>query len=78
MNIESNENQEWKNLSHRERKGLRKLRKRIKKDEIVILKSDKSGRLIAMKKDDYLRMGLKKNGNDKSLTRNEILKIEEK
>ena len=75
--FESKINQEWKNLTNREKKGLRKLRKRIQKDEIVILKSDKSGRLIAMRKEEYLRMGLRQNGQDKKLTRKEILKIEE-
>ena len=44
----------------------------------MILKSDKSGRLIAMEKAEYLKMGMKQNGLDKKLTRKEVQKIEEK
>ena len=64
-------------MTNKERKGLRKLRKKIQKGEIVILKSDKSGRLVAMKKKDYLMMGTKQNGKDRKISRKELLKIEE-
>ena len=69
-------NQEWSNLTKKEKSGLKRLKKRIKRGEIVILKSDKSGRMIAMKKDEYLKMGLKSNEADKKLNRKEIKDIE--
>ena len=55
-----NRNQESENLTESERRGLNKLRKRIKNDELVILRTDKSGKLAAMNKEDYLKMGLGK------------------
>ena len=71
-----NNNQEWMNMTNKERKGLRKLRKKKQKGEIVIWKSDKSGRLVAIKK-NYLMMGTKQNGKDSQISRKELLKIEE-
>ena len=65
-------NQEWKNLSQKEKRGLRKLVKRIRNNEIVILKTDKSGKLTAMLKEDYLRMGLSKIENDRKVSRGDI------
>ena len=69
-------NQEWSNLSKREKRGLNKLRKRINRGEIVVLKSDKSGRILAMRKEEYLDMGKKSNIKDKKLNRKEIREIE--
>ena len=69
-------NQEWSNLSKKEKKGLVKLQKRIRNDEIAILKTDKSGKLAAISKDDYKKMGLSLNKSDKKVTRKEMLKIE--
>ena len=48
------------------------MRKRIKSGELVVLKSDKSGKIIAMGKDEYLAMGLKSNVNDTKVKRKEI------
>ena len=44
-------NQEWDNLSAKERRGLIKLRKRVKSGEIAIIKTDKSGKLGIICKD---------------------------
>ena len=73
-----NRNQEWKNLTSSERRGLIKLRKRIKDEEIVILRTDKSGKLTAMKKEEYLKMGRSKIEKDKKMTRKEIKDNEER
>ena len=45
------------NLSNAERRGFRKICKRIKNDEIFVLKTDKSGKLTVIKKEEYVRMG---------------------
>ena len=71
-------NQEWSNLNKNEKKGLLKLQKRIRRDEIAILKTDKSGKIAAIKKEDYLNMRLAAIENDKKLERKEIRKIEQK
>ena len=71
-------NQEWSNLTQSERRGLKKIRKRIKDDQIVVLKTDKSGKLAIMAKEEYLKIGLSKIEKDRKLTRTEIKKNEEK
>ena len=71
-------NQEWCNLTSSEKRGLKKLRNRVKKGEIIIVKTDKSGKLMAMKKEDYLKFGIKGVGSDRKVDRNEAKKIERK
>ena len=73
-----NRNQEAQNLNAKERRGIQKLRERIKEGEIVVLKTDKSGKLMIIKKEDYLKMGKNKIAEDKKLNRAEIKNIEEK
>ena len=51
-------NQEYDNLTAAERRGLSKLRKRIEKDEIVVVKTDKSGKMGLISKEKYLEMGI--------------------
>ena len=62
-----NRNQEGQNLNAKERRGIQKLRERIKEGEIVILKTDKSGKLMIANKEDYLKMGKSKIAEDKKL-----------
>ena len=54
---------------------MRNLQKRIRKNEIVVVKTDKSGKLLVMKKEEYIEMGIKNNDEDKKLTRKEIKEI---
>ena len=68
-------NQEYDNLTAAEKRGLNKLKKRIDKDEIVIIKTDKSGKLGVISKEKYLETGLKGNGADKEVNRVELKKI---
>ena len=75
---EKNKNQEGIDLTVKERKGIQKLRDRIKEGEIVVLKTDKSGKLVVANKEDYLKMGQRKIAEDRKLDRAEIKKIEEK
>ena len=44
------------NLSEEEIEGLRSLQKRMKKQEIIIMKTDKSGKLCVASREEYLRM----------------------
>ena len=69
-------NQEGINLSMNERKGLKKLQKRIQKGEIAIIKTDKSGKTTAISKEDYLKMGREANSSDKKVDRKERKNIE--
>ena len=57
-NEECNKKGEVKgNLTEDEKDGLRRLQKRMKNQEIVILKTDKSGKLCITTREEYLRMG---------------------
>ena len=71
-------NQEYMNLNKSERKGLFKLRKRIKDGNIIVVKTDKSGKLVLMKKEDYIKIGVKDNVDDKLLERKEARDIQKK
>ena len=63
-------------MTLKEKRGLNKLQKRIRKDEIVVVKTDKSGKLLVMKKEDYIRMGIKNNEEDREMTRKEVKEVE--
>ena len=45
------------NLDAREKRGVKSLLKRVKEGEIVVIQSDKSGRLVVMSMEEYLRAG---------------------
>ena len=75
---EKNRNQEGENLTMKEKRGVQKLKERIKEGEIVVLKTDKSGKLVICDKEEYLKMGKSKIVEDRKLERGEIKKIEEK
>ena len=69
-------NQEWQNLNKKEKEGLRKLRKRIKNGELVAIKTDKSGKLMVMSKDEYLKVGTGGLEGDRRISGDEAKKIE--
>ena len=58
---EKRRNQEYMNLTKSEKRGLKKLRKRIDNKEIIVMKTDKSGKLTHMKREKYLELGKKQN-----------------
>ena len=70
-------NQKEKNLSIQEKRGLKKIRQRIKEKEVVVLKTDKSGKMTIADRESYLEMGRKLNGADRKIEREE-LKIRER
>ena len=60
------------NLTEEERRGLKSLMKRVKEEEIVIVKTDKSGKLSVTNRDKYLEMGQVHVGGDKKVNREKI------
>ena len=73
---EKRRNQESKNLTAKERRGLRKLKKRIGEGEIICIKTDKSGKLTIMEREAYLKMGEEDSRKDKRISWEEIKGIE--
>ena len=57
---------------------MKKLQKRIKEGEILVIKTDKSGKLGVISRDRYLEMGLRDSDNDTKLERKDIRQIEKK
>ena len=55
------------NLSMREIKGLKSLKKRVKEGEIVILPTDKTGLFTVMSRDTYLACGLSHTKGDRQV-----------
>ena len=66
------------NLTKQELRGLAKLRKRVSNGSIVVLKTDKSGKLTVMGKDEYEKLGVDKNRNDRIIDRRELRQIEKR
>ena len=64
------------NMTEKEEKGLKSIRNRVEKGEIVVLKTDKSSKLAVMKTDEYLKMGRGTRTKDKKVERGEIIKRE--
>ena len=60
------------NLTKSEKEGLRSLIKRINKEEIMVMKTDKSGRFIVTTPEEYVKMGEEHTGKDKEITWNEM------
>ena len=55
-------------------KGNKELRKRVTGGEIVIIKSDKSGKIMAMNKGEYLNIGIKVVSDGRKIAREEVKK----
>ena len=72
----SERNQEWDNLSAAEKRGLSKLKQRVKSGEILIIKTDKSGKLGVISKEKYLEMGQTEAKKDRKIERGEFKKVE--
>ena len=63
-------------LDFKQRTGLKKLCKRVKEGEIVVTKTDKSGRLFVSSMEGYLRKGMKHVGEDREITMEEAKALE--
>ena len=64
------------NLNKGEISGLRKLKKRIKEGEIIVLPTDKSGRFGIMSLDNYIRAGEKHTLKDEEIGIDVIVKTQ--
>ena len=65
------------NLTEEEEKGLKELQKRIKEKEIVILKTDKTGKFCVMGREQYREVGEKLIEGDMEISRKEIRRREQ-
>ena len=63
-------------LTTEEIRGLKKLEKRKQEGEIVVIMTDKSSKLCAMKRTDYLKLGEEHVGKDIEIGREELLRRE--
>ena len=66
------------NLSPEERSGLHSLQKKIKEEEIIIMKTDKSGRFLVITPEQYLEMGKVHTSTDKEITWEQVREMERK
>ena len=60
------------NLTEQEQKGLKSLRQRIEKEEILVIKTDKSSKLAVIETSKYLEMERENRGKDKKISREEM------
>ena len=64
------------NLSEQEKRGLKKLLKRVKDKEIVVNVTDKSGKLCVTSMESYIRQGNKHINGDREVSWEEIVTIQ--
>ena len=64
------------NLTEDEKDGLKSLQRRMKSQEIIILKTDKSGKLCVTNREEYLRMGKDHTEKDIEVDRKQVIEIE--
>ena len=64
------------NLTFSQRKGLQKLKKRIKNGEIVIMLTDKSGRFAATTPEIYAEMGKVHTNQDREISEEELKRLQ--
>ena len=64
------------NLTEDEKDGLRRLQKRIKEKQVVILKTDKSGKMCLVTREEYEKMGLEHTRKDQEIDRRGIMEKE--
>ena len=64
------------NLSEESKDGLRRLQKRIKENEVVVLKTYKSGKMCLVTKEEYIKMGMEHTKKDQEIHRKGIVEKE--
>ena len=68
--------EQQKNMSEIEVQGLRSLLLRIGKGEIIIMKTDKSGKFCIVSVEDYLKMGQVHIKQDLELKRKDLIQTD--
>ena len=66
------------NLTAAQRRGLKKLQKRVADGEIVIIPTDKSGRMVAMTLEDYEKAGEVHTSKDREVTMEQAEEVAKK
>ena len=64
------------NLSQAEAEGLESLQKKIQKKEVIIVKTDKSGKFCAVSQEEYRKMGAVHTEKDKLISMKDVIEIE--
>ena len=64
------------NLTPAEKRGLDSLKKRIKNEEIIVMKTDKSSRFIVTTPDDYVEMGKEHTAKDEEVSWEKVRDME--
>ena len=64
------------NLTEEEKDGLKSLQKRMREKDIIILKTDKSGKLCVTTREEYRKMGEEHTGKDEVIDRKGIIEKE--
>ena len=60
------------NLTKGEKNGLKSLQKRIKNEEIMVMKTDKSGKFVVTTPENYIKMGEEHTKKDEEITWDEV------
>ena len=68
--------QQKSNLTKDEEEGLESLQKKIQKKEIIVLKTDKSGKFFVVSQDEYRKMGAVHTTKDKMISMKDVVEIE--
>ena len=63
-------------MTQAERNGLKKLKKKISETDLVIGKTDKTGKLCALNLEEYRKGGLEHTQKDKEINRQDTKKIQ--
>ena len=64
------------NMTEEEKDGLKRLQKRMKEKEVVILKTDKSGKMCLVTWEEYEKMGKEHTSKDEEVGRKGIIEME--
>ena len=72
----SKNGEQKQNLTEQEQKGLESLVKRISEEDLIIMKTDKSGKFCITTREEYKKMGNDHTKNDKVIGRDRIREIE--
>ena len=72
----NNEGEQTANLDEKEIRGLRSLLKRIRSGELIIIKTDKSGKFCIVSVADYLKLGEAHTEKDRKISREEVIETE--
>ena len=75
-NNTNNKGEQMSNLTSSEKKGLKSLQERIGKDEIIIMRTDKSSKFVITTPEEYVKMGEEHTQNDKEISWEEVRELE--